>query len=280
MTKKKSKEPKFIASPINNPMLNYKVYHMSAAERLLYTLLLFAVGGFVGWVFYGGLFKADGEVTFATHVSNAVVFVAVGAIAAKVFLPAVRDMLKNRRDKALRLQFRDMLESLTSSLAAGNTVADAFLNARDDLSGQYTDTDYIILELTEIAAGLNNGYTLEEMLAAFGSRADCEDIQNFNNVIGNCYRMGGDFKSAVRKTRDIISDKMSIEDEIATKISSNKLQHNAMCLMPVALVAMLKLSNGSFSANLSTPIGVIATTIAVGIFVASYFWGRKIIDIR
>ena len=32
--------------------------------------------------------------------------------------------------------------------------------------------------------------------------------------------------------------------------------------------------------NLASFLGVVVTTIAVGIFVASYFWGRKIIDIR
>lgn len=32
--------------------------------------------------------------------------------------------------------------------------------------------------------------------------------------------------------------------------------------------------------NLSSFLGVIITTIAIGIFVASYFWGQKIIDIQ
>ena len=277
---KEEKAPKWIASPINNPMINYKVYYMSGVEKVLYSLLLFAAGGAAGWVFYGGLFKVDGDATMLTYISNAVVICLFGGIALKVFLPVVRNALKGRRDKALRLQFRDMLENLTSSLAAGNTVADSFANAKGDLENQYSATDYIIVELSEIVAGLNNGYTLEELISAFGSRTDNEDIQNFSNVIGNCYRMGGDFKTAVRKTRDIISDKMAIEEEIITKLSSNKLQHNAMCIMPIALVAMLKLSSSSFAENLASFLGVLVTTVALGIFVASYFWGRKIVDIR
>lgn len=279
-TGKTEKEPKWIASPINNPMINYKIYYMSAAEKLMYSLLLFAAGGGAGWVFYGNLFKVDGDATTITYISNALVICLFGCIALKVFLPVVRNALKSRRDKALRLQFRDMLENLTSSLAAGNTVADSIANAKGDLENQYSSTDYIIVELAEIVSGLNNGYTLEELISAFGNRTDNEDIQNFSNVIGNCYRMGGDFKTAVRKTRDIISDKMAIEEEIITKISSNKLQHNAMCIMPIALVAMLKLSSPTFADNLASFLGVVATTIALGIFVASYFWGRKIVDIR
>ena len=278
--KQKNKEPKYTLSVLNNQMLNYRVYYLSASEKLLAVLLTFLAGAFVGWVFYGGLFKVDGEATRATQISNLIVMLLGGCIAARIFVPAIRKSLKKKRDRALRLQFRDMLENIATSLAAGNTMMDAFINAQGDLGNQYTRSDYIIIELTEILAGMQNGQTLESMLMSFGERAGNEDIQNFANVIANCYRMGGDFKTVVRKTRDIISDKMLIEEEIETKVTSNKIQHNAMCLMPVVLVAMLKLSNGSFAENLTSFTGVFVTTIALGIFIGAYFWGKKIIEIR
>lgn len=280
MAKKQERGPKTIPSPLNNPMTNYAEYYMSAPEKLAATLVLFLAGGLVGLVFYGGLFKREGAATFATHVSDAVVFALVGLVAVRVFMSAVRNMLKGRRDKALRVQFRDMLEAIATSLASGNTVMDSFRNARGDLLNQYSEQDLIIQELTEIQAGLDNGQTLETMLSAFGQRSGNEDIQNFSNVISNCFRIGGDFKTAVRKTRDMIGEKMAIEDEIQTKVASNKLQHNAMCVMPIALVALIKKMSSSFADNLASPIGVVATTVAIAIFVASYFWGRKIIDIE
>ena len=277
--KNEPKEPKYYPSPLNNEMLNYKVYYMSVGEKILYFLLTFVLGGLVGYVFYGGLFKYDGEATTATYISNVVVFAAVGLIAAKVFLPAINESLLKKRNKQLQKQFMDMLEGLSASLSAGNTVNDSFLNARNDMRNQYTDDDYIIKELDEIVSGLNNGRTLEEMLADFGKRSNNEDVYNFSNVMSNCYRLGGNFKDVVRRTRGIIGDKISISEEIDTKLASNKLQHNAMCIMPIALVAMLKVASPDFADNLSSMLGGLATTIAVGIFVASYFWGKKIIDI-
>lgn len=273
-------EPQFIPSVLNNQMLNYKVYYMSFTEKLIYFLLTFIAGGVVGLIFYGGLFKSEGEATTATMISNIVVFCLIGLIAAKFFVPAIRRNLKNKRDKVLRKQFMNLLEDLSVSLAAGNTLNDSFINAKSDMQNQYSEKDMIIQELSEIISGMDNGYTLEEMMTAFGQRAGNEDIENFANVISNCYRMGGNFKDVIRKTRNIISDKIAIEEEIETKLASNKLQHNAMCLMPIALVGMLKLSSASFAANLSSFLGVIITTIAIGIFVASYFWGQKIIDIE
>ena len=281
MSKKKQLiEPQFIPSALNNQMLNYKVYYMSFTEKLIYFLLTFIIGGVVGLVFYGGLFKSDGEPTTATMVSNIIVFCLVGLIAARFFVPAIRRNLKNKRDKALRKQFMNLLENLSVSLAAGNTLNDSFINAKSDMLNQYSEKDMIIQELSEIISGMDNGHTLEEMMTAFGQHAGNEDIENFANVISNCYRMGGNFKDVIRKTRNIISDKIAIEEEIETKLASNKLQHNAMCLMPIILVGMLKLSSASFAANLSSFLGVVVTTIAIAIFVSSYFWGRKIINIE
>lgn len=281
MSKKKQQiEPQFIPSALNNQMLNYKVYYMSFTEKLIYFLLTFIIGGVVGLIFYGGLFKSDGEPTTATMVSNIVVFCLVGLIADRFFIPAIRRNLKNKRDKALRKQFMNLLENLSVSLAAGNTLNDSFINAKSDMLNQYSEKDMIIQELSEIISGMDNGHTLEEMMTAFGQRAGNEDIENFANVISNCYRMGGNFKDVIRKTRNIISDKIAIEEEIETKLASNKLQHNAMCLMPIILVGMLKLSSASFATNLSSFLGVVVTTIAIVIFVSSYFWGRKIINIE
>lgn len=277
---KKEREPKYIPSPLNNNMINYKEYYMGANEKIGYSLLIFVIGGLVGLVFYGGLFKSDGDATLATHISNAIFFCIVGIVALKFFMKKVVESLKDRRAKKLQKQFMDLLENLSFSLSSGNTVNDAFLNARGDLLNQYNENDMIIIELNEIVNGMQNGKTLEEMMQSFGERSGNEDIENFGNVISNCYRLGGDFNSVVRKTRLILGDKVAITEEINTKLMSNKLQLNAMCIMPIILVAMLKVSSTSFAQNLSSAVGVIVTTFAIGLFVAAYIWGQKIIDIR
>lgn len=282
MGKKKEKvvEPKFILSPLNNPMINYKVYYMTAGEKILYTAVSIILGGLAGLVFYGGLFKEDGEATVKTYISNAVVFAVVGLVAAKFAMPAINKILLSRRAKKLRKQFIDMLETISTLLSSGSTVNDAFFDAKTDLANQYQENALIMIELGEIVSGVQNGKTLEEMLNAFGVRSDNKDIMNFANVISNCYRLGGDFNNVVRRTRDVICDKIQIEEEIATKVSSNKLQLNAMSLMPIVLVGMLKVSSDGFAENLSTTLGIVVTTFSIGLFAVAYFWGQKIINIK
>lgn len=278
--KEKVVEPRTIPSLLNNPMTNYKTYYFSPAQKIFWIATVVVLGGLVGLIFYGGMFKEDGEATTATYICNVIVFAIVGLIAAKFFVPVIRDSQHKRRDKQLKKQFMDLLETLSTSISAGGTVNDAFIAAASDLRNQYTDRDLIIVELDEIVSGLNNGHTIEALLDNFGQRSGNEDIENFANVMGNCYRLGGDFKSVIRKTRDIISDKMQINEEINTKLTSNKLQLNAMSLMPILIVAMLKRSGSSFAESLASPLGAVVTTFAVGIFVGAYIWGKKIIDVK
>lgn len=277
---KKKKKPKYILSPLNSQMINYQVYYLSASEKILYSVILFIVGGLAGQVFYGGLFKQNGEATTMTTISNIVFFVLVGLLAVKLFLPAVAESFRVKRSSRLRRQFMDFLDNLTSSLASGGTVNNAVIAAERELSKQYGPNEPIVLELKEIVNGINNGQTLETMLSSFAERSGDEDVENFSNIITNCLRIGGDFRDVIIKTRSLISSKIAIADEIETKLTSNKMQLNAMCLMPVFLVGMLKGTSSMFSENLSTPLGVIVTTIAIGIFVGAYMWGNKIIDVR
>lgn len=276
---KKEREPQYISSPLNNPMLNYNEYYMSTLEKVLYALVLLVAGGLAGVVFYGGLFKVEGEATLATYISNVVVFVLSGGIAVKVFLPARNASLKTKRQKKLQQQFMNMMEAISTSLSSGNTLQDSVYNAAKDLQNQYDSGELIIVELNEMVSGIANGRTLEEMMLNFGQRSANEDIVNFANVISNCYRLGGNFGDVVRHTREIIGDKVAVSDEVETKLASNRLQLNVMSLMPIAVVAMLKLTNDGFAENLGSLLGVMVTTFAIAIFVAAYFWGQKIIKI-
>lgn len=278
--KEKIHEPEYINSPLNNPMLNYRVYVMGKAEGFLVRLVSFIAGGFVGLIFYADLFMIDGYPTLATHISNTVVFVILGILAIKFLVPIYKKRALEKRNIILKQQFKDMLASLSASFSSGSNVQNALESALADLSEQYEPKDYIVIEMQEIINGVKQNINVEVMLESFGERSGNEDIISFADVFTICYRKGGDMNSVIHKTHDVISDKMAISDEIETKLTSNKMQHNVMSLMPIAVVAMLRFTNESFATNFATPIGVLVNTIAIGVFVGAYLYGNKIVDIK
>lgn len=272
----KTERPQWVRNPAQELVMDYHVYQFSPTEKLLYALLAFVAGGICGLIFYGGLFQKDGQPTTLTLVANIVVFAAVGIAAIRIFLPLRASQLQQKRRMELRSQFRSLLESLASSMAV-NTVEESFRAAYQDMVVQYTEDAYISREMKEIVAAGKNDISLEVMLEDLARRSDCEDIQDFSNVFSACRRRGGRMGQIVRETHDIIGEKMEIEDEITSKMSSNQLELNLITAAPVLIVLLLRATNGTFAKNFATPAGVLANTVALALFVWAYQYGRKIV---
>lgn len=280
MAKKKEKIPQYLMSQLNTPMLNYRTYVMPVQKKCLLLIGLFIAGGLLGQVFYGNLFlNSDGEVTRASHISNLIVFLLVGLITIKIAYPMVMERLKSKRKMELTNQFRSFLEAIAVSLSSGMNVPDALISANNDLRMEYSDDAYIVKEVQEMINGIQNNISIEVMLKDFGTRSEIIDIQNFSEVFAVGYRAGGNLKDIVRKTSDIIGDKIEMNAEIETAIASNKTQFNVMMIVPVVIILLMRTMSSQFAASFSTVAGVFATTVAIGIFVGAYKLGQKIMKI-
>ncbi len=279
--KKKERGPQFIPSALNTPMINYNEYYMNGKEKFLTFLVGFGGGGILGFIFYGNQFlDEDGLPTVATAIGNVIIFVLVGLIACKFIFPMRTESLKTKRRKDLRKQFRSFLEALAVSLSSGMNVMDSLLSAHNDLITEYSEDAYIVAEIKEMIDGMQNNIPIEDMMGALGERSSIEDIKNFGVVFELCYRAGGNMKDIVRRTSDIISEKIEIEAEIETALTSNKSQFSVMMIIPVGLVFMMRFLMTGMAESFATVPGVIATTIAIGIFIGAYKLGNKIMDVK
>lgn len=278
---KKAKPSQYVQSLNNMRVLNYNVYNMGKMEKLLYTLLAFVVGAAVGYLFYGGLGKDDyGNSTQITYICNIAISCLIGFVAVRLFIPVRTRQLCTRRQKELRNQFADMLEALATSLSAGKNVNDSFQGIYGDMKIQYGKNAYIVYEIQVILAGVNNNIPIEDLLMHFGRRSGVKDIENFAQVFSTAFRKGGNLKDIIQNTHEIIHDKMSIEMDIESVVASNKMEQNIMIVLPVLLVGFIKMTSPEFASNFASGSGIIATTIAIGCFVAAYFIGQKILDIK
>lgn len=274
-------EPEYYVSATNMPTLNYRVYKMKTPEKVIFFMLAFVVGALVGYLFYGGIGKNEfGEPTTLTWVLNITIPAIVGSIAGYLYIPMrIKSNIEKRR-KELSHQFRDMLDSLTTSLGTGKNVNDSFMSVYEDLKVQYDSDAYILKELEVIISGIHNNIAIEDMLEDFGRRSDNDDILSFANVFKISYRKGGNIKDIIRNTHEILSDKMEISEDIETLVTSNKMEQNIMIVMPIALIGVIKMMSPEFAANFVTPTGIISTTVSIVIFVVAYFIGKSVLNIK
>ncbi|MDE5965224.1 MAG: type II secretion system F family protein [Lachnospiraceae bacterium] len=281
MGKKEQAIPQFIPSALNTPMLNYKVYIMNIKEKIGTFLLAFIAGGAVGLVFYGGQFRdSEGLATSATTISNIIIFSFVGLVVAKFYFPIRTKQLLDKRKQELTRQFQSFLEALAISLSSGMNMQDSLVSTYNDLKVEYADDAYMSREVQEMLNGLNNNITIEALLISLGERSEIDDIRNFGIVFSIAYRAGGNLKDIVRRTNDILNEKIEISAEIETAITSNKSQFLAMMCIPVILMVMMRTMSSAFAASFATIPGVIAVTIAIAMFAAAFNLGQRIMDIK
>ena len=260
---KKEKEEYIEMTGLFGDAEDYHVYHMTNADYLIAYAIGFALGVVVVFVFF-----------------RSFVFSILAGVLCAIKAPVVyNDYKKKNRLKNLRLQFKDLLESLTASYSAGKNTPNAFLDALNDMISIYGEDADIVNELRIICAGLANNFNIEQLLLDFAARSELDDVTSFANVFEVCNRQGSDLKRIVSDTRDIINDKIEIEMEIETMLAGNKNELNIMMVMPLVIILSLS-TMGTATIVTNTPINVIIKLICLGIFGLAYLLGRKIVDIK
>lgn len=240
---------------------DYTVYIMSASQKLLAVFAGFAVGFGASYIYF----------------DSTVLGIIIGLITALKAIDIYRKKLLERRSNDLRIQFRDMLESLSNSYTVGMTANKAFHAAYTDMVTEHGVKSYIAKELQLICSMHDNqGVEIKEMVNDFASRSGLDDVMSFAGVFDVSTNLGGDIAKVIRETRDMISDKIEIEMEIQTMVTGQKNQLNILALMPIVM-ALLTRSFGDGSGGFGV---VIVKLIALAMFVFAYWLGSRIVDIK
>lgn len=183
-----------------------------------------------------------------------------------------RAMLLKRRKTQLKLQFKEALFSLTSSLAAGRSIENAFRSSVEDLCVLYGDPDSdIIREFAIICRRLDNGEPLESALRLFAERAHTDEITQFADVIGTCKRSGGDLVEVMKRTATLIGEKLGVEADIMIMIAQKRLESRIMMAVPFVFMTFLGLAAPDYMAPLYNGLGYALLTAALALLLGCYW---------
>lgn len=243
---------------------DYHVYHMTMKDVVIAFLIGAGIAILVTWLFFGN-----------------VILSVITAAAAGVFAQSIYQNYKmEKRKKALLIQFKDLLEALTSSYSAGKNTLEAFTDAVGDMVQIYGEEADIVAELSIITGGMGNNINIEDLLLNFAERSGLDDIRNFADVFRVAIRQGANIKDIIFSTRDIISDKIEIEMEINSMLAGNKNELNIMMVMPLIIIVSLGGLGTGMTAVDNTLINVVIKIAALGMFALAYYLGKKITAIK
>ena len=244
----------------------YYKCNMKKYEHILVYIVCGILMSVIAWLFY--------------HIIP--VSVIIGFAAAVYLEKMYADSTVKRRQRALRLQFKDFLESMAVATRAGNVETQAVKSALADLKISYSGKADIVREVENIVMQYEKGgIQLKVLFQDFADRSGLEDIHSFAAIYSVIEGRSDRFGDILVQTQEIIGDKIEIEQEIMTTISSAKSETTMMLIMPVIIVvAMSAMGGGLLDALFTTVMGHLAATAALAIFAVSYVIAVKASDIK
>lgn len=192
-----------------------------------------------------------------------------------------KEKSKQKRLLKLRTQFFDLLEAMSVSMRAGNPPYKALMNARSDLLLMYQESSDIIREVDLILKKFENSVPLSVSFSDFANRSGLEDIASFASIYATIEGKSSRADEIIRETQEIISDKMAIEMEIDTMMTSAKSEANIMLCMPLLILLILGyMGAGTLDTIYTTTTGRLVATVGFVIFIISYLLTQKFSNVK
>jgi len=178
-----------------------------------------------------------------------------------------------KRRAFLLIQFKDMLYSLSASVATGRNMAKALAEAFENLKLMYKDETPLMGELRYMVKSISENRDNEEkLLIDFAGRSCLEDIRNFVDVYLACRETGGDMEKVIESTSEVIMDKMSIEREIKTLTAQKQFEGKIISIMPVLVILLLNVFSPDYLEVMYLTIqGRLIMTLALAGILFAYF---------
>lgn len=243
----------------------YETYVLSLDEKIKFILVFGSCLGAAAYVFYNQLLLS-------------ILFLGISVIGFKPYA----HYLKEKRKRELNDQFRDLLYSLSSSISAGRQMPEAIKDASVNLKLIYSDHDFIILELSYMVKRIFESHeSLDTILIDFALRSGIEDIRNFVDIYLTCRSTGGDLECVIRKTSDMLIEKIEIMKEIKIITSQKKFEAKILTSIPFIVIIFLQLVSPEYlNIMYSTVSGRTTMTLGLIGIIGAYFWSMKITDIE
>lgn len=243
---------------------DYQVYKLHGRAYGLYGSVYIIAAIVVGLLFY-----------------NSWVAVGIFAMGIPLFFIAVKKKLCQKRLIQLKLDFRELMTVMYSMINAGYSLETAIVQAPESLRLCCQPDSCLLKELDYIIQKMKMNYRVIGLLEDFARRSQDSDIENFYQIIHIAQQYGGSMSRIIHTSIGKINERIEVQCELETMISGKKHEFMIMMVIPIGIMAYMRLGSGEMMAVLYTTIlGRIIMTIALAIYGAAVVWGQKIVHIH
>lgn len=244
--------------------VKYDRYRLSLWECLAYPAAAFAACALLGLLLYDSLWPL---VVFPVLLPG--------------YLRLVRDSCNKRRKQKLLAMFIPAMDAFVVALRAGCSAETALRESRKDMCRLGGEEDPMVRELVYMEKQMGVSVPLEKLFLDLADRSGLEDIRDFARVFAAGKRTGGELDRILTATVRHMKQKQETAKDIEAEIASRRMEQNIMSMVPLGILLYLRLSSPEYMAVFYTTMaGRAVMTVCLGLYLISWFWGRRITAIN
>ncbi len=219
-------------------MTDYRSYNLSRKERRDYYIAACLVLAVLGFLFYRSLIMS---------------FICAG-----IAIPCEKlyaDFLLQRRRARLLEGFRDVLYSISASVAAGRQMPQAIEECAVQMELSYGRDADIVREMSAIAQHYREMHgDASAMLSDLGERSGIAEISQFAASYRICERSGGDLEEVCLRSANLLLEKIAFAGEVKAIIAQKKFDIGMLLSLPLIMLIFLNLAAADYAAPLYTTL--------------------------
>lgn len=236
-------------------------YQFTAKEHVLYLTVWCLVCSGMGWIFYDtpemGIF---------------------GIMSYWICYKGVYKYKMWQHQRQIRLEFKDTMMSIYSSLSAGATLEESMKRVLVDMERSLKNGARMVDELRLICQKMERNVPVGQCLEEMALRCDNKDMQNFSQIISIGKRQGGNMVQLVRDSVEKIQRRIEISHEIEGTIGAKRGEFVFMSCIPVGIIMYMRVFSPEFMSVLyDNIIGRICMTVCMIIYIAAILLGMHIL---
>lgn len=195
-----------------------------------------------------------------------------------VSVPIVNAMMKRRRRSVEQLELSRFLQSLISSLYAGNSLETAFREIEKDMRREsWQESKRLLAAVTRLNQRVSLGESIERAFADVVRDWELEDMQVLADTLGVYRRSGGNLLLYLRRTAELLIEKMQAEQEIQVIVARKQMEAIMMNMAPYGMIGLVLLGSPAYAAPLFTSSGRIVMIMALILIIAGHIWTYRML---
>lgn len=239
---------------------DYHKYCWKKGEKLKTGILCFGITGLLAYFFYRSIWA----------------MLPLSGVGVYVFIQISKEKAEREREE-LTAQFRECILAVTTSLQAGYSVENAFLECRQDMALMFGEDAPIYRELIVMKRGLAINISLEELLLDMAERSRCDEIAQFAHIFSLAKRNGGNMTEIIKSAANQIGKQIELRQEVQTRISGKQMELTIMEFMPFVILFYINMATPGYFDNLyHNPAGIGIMTGCLAVYCGSYLLGKYI----